>query len=511
MQATRRSSGSAATSRAGAAAARSSSSATAQLSAGRRDRARPRPRAPAAAPAPDEAETYLRLDEPAEPAGRARGRGGRPDLWADTEPAARSPPDYGQAKADVDVMDGLGPARATPKPVRAGRRGGRGPSRPSWRRRSRPRHASSTSSSCGRCSPASTTSTTPSCEIHAGDGGTDAQDWAEMMLRMYQRWAERRASTSRSRRSPPARRPGSSRRPSSSAAATPTGLLASERGVHRLVRISPVRLPGPAADELRLVERDSVARGPHGARSTSTRRTCASTPTAPRAPAASTSTSPTPPCASPTCRPASSSPARTNAASTRTRPRPCRSSAAKLAERQREERRADSTPWPDPKPSRLGGRDPLLRAGALPAGQGPAYRPRDRQRRGRAGRRSRRLHGGLLLRVAAAPEPGRGRWSAAEGSCGETHPRPNGPEAARAPRRLDAPLLRHDPLRPCHQVLQGGRPSLSATSTSTSRRASSSSWSARRVRGSPPSCGWSPRRRARAGPHLGGRQGHRQA
>jgi peptide chain release factor 2 len=32
-------------------------------------------------------------------------------------------------------------------------------------------------------------------EVHAGAGGTDAQDWTEMMLRMYQRWAERRGFT----------------------------------------------------------------------------------------------------------------------------------------------------------------------------------------------------------------------------------------------------------------------------------------------------------------------------
>ena len=33
---------------------------------------------------------------------------------------------------------------------------------------------------------------TPIIEIHAGAGGTESQDWAEMLQRMYQRWAEKR-------------------------------------------------------------------------------------------------------------------------------------------------------------------------------------------------------------------------------------------------------------------------------------------------------------------------------
>ena len=59
--------------------------------------------------------------------------------------------------------------------------------------------------------------------INAGAGGTDSQDWAEMLVRMYLRWAERRGFKVEMKEASPGRRRASSPRPSSRAARTPTG------------------------------------------------------------------------------------------------------------------------------------------------------------------------------------------------------------------------------------------------------------------------------------------------
>ena len=77
------------------------------------------------------------------------------------------------------------------------------------------------------------------CEVHAGAGGTDAQDWTEMLLRMYQRWAERRGFTVEVDEATPGQEAGLLSATFIVRGRHAYGLLATERGVHRLVRMSP--------------------------------------------------------------------------------------------------------------------------------------------------------------------------------------------------------------------------------------------------------------------------------
>jgi peptide chain release factor 2 len=75
--------------------------------------------------------------------------------------------------------------------------------------------------------------------INAGEGGTDAQDWAEMLLRMYLRWAERRGLRTDLKEVQEGTEAGIKSATFTAHGENAYGLLAAERGVHRLVRLSP--------------------------------------------------------------------------------------------------------------------------------------------------------------------------------------------------------------------------------------------------------------------------------
>src|ERR671936_122956 len=75
--------------------------------------------------------------------------------------------------------------------------------------------------------------------IHAGTGGTDAQDWAEMLLRMYLRWAADRGFTTELLEASPGEEAGLKSATFVARGENAYGILKAERGKHRLVRLSP--------------------------------------------------------------------------------------------------------------------------------------------------------------------------------------------------------------------------------------------------------------------------------
>src|SRR5436305_9262984 len=75
--------------------------------------------------------------------------------------------------------------------------------------------------------------------VNAGAGGTDAQDWAEMVLRMEMRWAEKRGFNVELLEASPGEEAGIKSATFLVKGENAYGLYAGEKGVHRLVRLSP--------------------------------------------------------------------------------------------------------------------------------------------------------------------------------------------------------------------------------------------------------------------------------
>ena len=183
---------------------------------------------------------YLDLDDLRVRLPRLESELSRPDLWDDTEVGQRVTREYTQVKGDIDLIDRLDSAIADaetlqelaveegdeslePELVAAIGSVGAELDRLELRSLFTGEHDEHDAV----------------CEVHAKDGGTDAQDWAQMMVRMYQRWAERRGFDFEVEDVSEGQEAGILSASFIIRGRYASGLLASERGVHRLVRISP--------------------------------------------------------------------------------------------------------------------------------------------------------------------------------------------------------------------------------------------------------------------------------
>jgi peptide chain release factor 2 len=147
-------------------------------------------------------------------------------------------------------------------------------------------------------------------EINAGAGGTESCDWVQMLLRMYLRWAQEHGFRTEILDETPGEVAGLKSVTVRVEGRNAYGLLESERGVHRLVRISPFDANKRRHTSFASV--DVIPELPRATRFKSTRTTCVSRPSARAARAVNTCRRTRLRCASRTSRQASWSLARTS-------------------------------------------------------------------------------------------------------------------------------------------------------------------------------------------------------
>lgn len=187
-----------------------------------------------------EAEQYLRIDELRLRLPQLETEMGRPDLWDDADKARIVQTSFTSVKDDLDLYERL---RGSVEDVDT-----------LWQLAKEEADAESLAEATAMVESLSAEFVelelralftgeydegSAVCEIHSGAGGTDAQDWAQMMFEMYKRWADKAGYDFEVTEWQEGQEAGLSTVGFTISGRHAYGMLQAERGVHRLVRISP--------------------------------------------------------------------------------------------------------------------------------------------------------------------------------------------------------------------------------------------------------------------------------
>jgi len=191
------------------------------------------------------ARDYLKIDAQRERHAVLNAQAADPDLWSDQDNARAVTTELGRLTADLEDFDrlrvGLDDAEVLVEFAREALAGGDA----DWSLLNELTEAVTTVTTAIAALETQSLFSGPYdandaiVELHAGAGGTDAQDWTEMLLRMYMRWAERRGFAIEVDEATEGQEAGLLSATFIVKGRFAYGWLSAERGVHRLVRISP--------------------------------------------------------------------------------------------------------------------------------------------------------------------------------------------------------------------------------------------------------------------------------
>ena len=193
----------------------------------------------------DEAHGYLRIEELRARRPQLETEAGRPDLWDDQDRARAVTAELSGVSDDLDSYDGLvARVEDVETLVEMGREEGDDSLEPEIEDAIAAIGAELARIELRSLFSGEYDERDAICELHSGEGGADASDWANMLLRMYLRWADRHGFDTEIEAVTEGTEAGISSATFIVKGRWAYGWLRSEHGVHRLVRISPFNAQG---------------------------------------------------------------------------------------------------------------------------------------------------------------------------------------------------------------------------------------------------------------------------